>query len=49
MKLKDDEMFLVTGGAFKGIGAALFLGIGALITLIVGIVDGYFNPTKCNN
>ncbi len=43
--LTNKEMNLVTGGAFK-----LTFGIvlGSIITLLVGIVDGYLRPLKCN-
>ncbi len=47
MKLKETEMINIRGGAF-GLKTAFFVGIGGLITLIVGIIDGYMNPNKCN-
>lgn len=43
--LTDKELDLVTGGAIK-IGFGVI--IGSLITLLVGIVDGYLRPLKCN-
>lgn len=43
--LTNEEMNLVTGGAIK-----LTIGIffGSLITLLVGIIDGYLRPLRCN-
>jgi len=47
MKLNENEMLEIKGGAF-GLKTAFLIGLGGLITLIVGIVDGYLNPNKCN-
>lgn len=44
-QLKEEELKNIEGG---GIGVALIFGIIALGTLIVGIVDGYVRPLKCN-
>lgn len=33
----------------KGMSWTLWGVIGGVITLIVGIVDGFTNPTKCRN
>jgi hypothetical protein len=49
MKLKDEEMYNVEGGAIKNWKYGIFLGVAGLITLIVGIIDGYMNPQKCNS
>ena len=47
MKLSETELMNINGGALKGM-AAWLMGIGALITLLTGIIDGYLNPLKCN-
>ena len=47
MKLKNDDLMQVEGGAIKALAAILF-GIGALAAFITGIIDGYLNPLKCN-
>lgn len=41
MKLESNELYEVKGGASKGIVYTIAIGIGALITLVVGIIDGY--------
>ena len=45
-KLTSDEMYLVSGGAVKWGVVALVSGA---IVLIVGILDGFTNPSKCHN
>ena len=32
---------------YGGFGWSIIVGIGALITLVIGIVDGYVRPLKC--
>jgi len=44
--INEKELEQVQGG---GVSWGLFAGIAAAITFIVGIIDGYTNPTKCNN
>lgn len=44
-KLSDEQMLKVVGGG--GIGAWTFIGIGALIVFISGIITGYVNPSSC--
>ena len=44
--LTNNEMYSVEGGAAKWGVVALISGA---IVLIVGILDGFTNPTKCNN
>ena len=48
MVLKDDEAKNITGG---GSGSKLGIGIilAALGSFIVGIIDGYLRPLKCNS
>lgn len=43
--LKDKEMKNITGG---GKGWILYAILGAGLSLIAGIIDGYFRPMKCN-
>lgn len=47
--LENDELMSVNGGAAKGLGYALFIGIAGFVTLLAGIISGYTNPEKCNN
>lgn len=47
MELKNDELLKVEGGAIK-FGATIFFILGGLAAFITGIIDGYFNPVKCN-
>lgn len=45
MELSKNELINIHAGASKiGIGIIF----GGLITLIVGIIDGYLRPLKCN-
>ncbi|HHX16438.1 MAG TPA: hypothetical protein GX725_00780 [Mollicutes bacterium] len=41
--LKNEELNNVYGGGF-----GLWLAIGSLITFLIGVVDGYVRPLKCN-
>ena len=43
-ELNNTELENINGG-----GATLWLVLGGIGILIVGILDGYRNPTKCNN
>ena len=43
--LTDREMSNITGGASKIAIAAL---IGAAVTFIFSVIDGYLRPLKCN-
>ena len=44
--LTNKELDHIDGGAVRwGIGIA----IGSVITLLIGIIDGYLRPLKCNN
>lgn len=45
MKLHNDELQKIYGGASPGI---LILGIIGLATLIAGIIDGYTRPLSCH-
>ena len=47
MTLTEKELIEITGGA-ASLKAAILVGLGGLITLIIGIIDGYINPDKCN-
>ena len=43
--IEENELKQVEGGGFSwGVAA----GIVAAITFVIGIVDGYVNPTACN-
>ena len=49
MNLTEEILYEIKGGAKKSWQYAIFLGIGGLIVLITGIIDGYMNPQKCNS
>ncbi len=45
--LNDYELSNIQGGSFSlGVGIALF--IGGLITFVIGVIDGFVRPLKCN-
>ena len=45
MKLRDEELNEIKGGAIKfGVLSVIF----SAVILVVGIVDGYLRPKKCN-
>ncbi len=44
-KLKDNELKKVEGG---GVNIGLWIGIGAGISFLIGLVDGIIRPLKCN-
>lgn len=43
MQLTNNELLEISGGGFS-----IITGIGALITFIIGFVDGYIKPSKCD-
>lgn len=45
MELTTIELTNIQGGATK---IGVYIVIGGLITLVVGIIDGYLRPLKCN-
>ncbi len=45
MELKEEEMLKVNGGGTL----EAVVTIGGVITLILGIISGYTNPSRCNN
>ncbi len=42
--LEKDELLLIKGGAADWVIIGI---IGTLITFVVGVVDGYLRPLKC--
>ena len=44
MIIEDDTLCKIYGGGWK----TCVVGIGMLLTLLVGIADGYLRPLKCN-
>ncbi len=44
-KLQIEEMKNITGGGITAWGA---IGIGALLTFLAGLVDGFARPFKCH-
>ena len=43
-KLTDNEMKTIDGGGFN---VGLWIGIGAGISFLIGIIDGLVRPLKC--
>lgn len=43
--LDNNELTQIKGGISK---LAIGLGIGSLLTFLLGIIDGYQRPIKCN-
>ena len=43
MELSKNELVDITGGAFK---YGIAIGIGAVITFLIGVIDGYLRPLK---
>jgi hypothetical protein len=44
-EITNEELKQLTGGGISVWGG---IGIGALITFLVGVVDGFVRPLKCN-
>ncbi len=44
--MSKNELLAVTGG---GISLSALAGIGAAITFLIGVIDGYLRPTKCES
>ena len=44
-KLTKKEMSLVKGGAVKW---GVIAGIGAFASFVIGVIDGWINPKRCN-
>jgi len=47
MKLNENELIRVEGGAIKSIGYIIGISVGGIFALLAGIIDGYMNPVKC--
>ncbi|MFV0249929.1 MAG: hypothetical protein ACK5HP_02705 [Bacilli bacterium] len=45
MTIEKEELYKITGGGIS-FGWSMF--IGGAISLIIGIIDGYIRPLKCN-
>lgn len=43
MILTDNELYSINGG-----GYSFYVIVGAAITFLIGVVDGYLRPLKCN-
>ncbi len=44
--LTNKELKEIKGGAINAVG---ILGIAALVTFAIGVIDGFVRPLKCNN
>ena len=49
MKLEEWKLHEIKGGSAKGFAYFLALGIGGLLAIAAGILEGYSNPNKCRN
>ena len=45
IKLNDNELLNIEGGAWS-LGAVL--AVGGFVTFIIGVIDGYVRPLRCN-
>lgn len=45
-ELNQNEMEQIQGGA---VNWAIVAGVGTAISFVIGVIDGYINPLKCNN
>lgn len=44
-KIQEEELLNVEGGGF---GKGLLIAIGAIGVFLIGVVDGFLRPLKCN-
>lgn len=44
-KVEEHELEQINGGFSWGVAAGIVAGV----VFIIGIIDGYVNPQKCNN
>ena len=44
IELSNNELHEINGGGGISLGLAIFAGI----TFIIGVIDGYVRPLKCN-
>lgn len=44
--LVESDLYEIKGGAKKWM--YIGVGVGAVITFLIGLVDGYLRPLKCN-
>lgn len=47
MKITEENLRKINGGGFFSLG--FICGVGALITFLIGVVDGYVRPLECND
>lgn len=45
MVLSNEELTEVVGGGIK-LGVAIV--VGAIVTFVIGVIDGFMRPLKCN-
>ncbi len=44
-KINNDNLKKIRGGA---VNWGMLAGVGAFVSFVVGLVDGYIHPKKCN-
>jgi hypothetical protein len=44
LELGKDELYKISGGNHLALGLGIFAGI----TFLIGVIDGYVRPLKCN-
>ena len=45
-KIKEKELHEIKGGS---INWGMIAGIGAIASFLIGVIDSFINPKKCNN
>jgi len=45
MELSKNELITINGGKAN---YALYIAIASAVTFLIGVVDGFFRPLKCN-
>ena len=45
-KIDKNKMKVINGGGSFSIG--LILGLGSIINFLIGVIDGYTRPLRCN-
>jgi len=46
MRLQESDLIMIKGGF--NLRYSVLAGLGGLILFLIGVVDGYMNPLRCN-